>query len=87
LRGAHDRRLVEIDELLNYPIPEAGERTSDFLLMTSACSNRIARTAEMTVTTRMPVVLRRMFRQMAVGSGVRVPASALRICRDFFTRP
>jgi hypothetical protein len=55
--------------------------------MTSACSNRIARTAEMTVTTRMPVVLRRMFRQMAVGSGVRVPASALRICRDFFTRP
>lgn len=56
---------MEVDDLLNYPIPEAGERTSDFLLMTSACSNRIARTEEMTVTTRMPVVLERMFRQMA----------------------
>lgn len=60
-------RLLSMDvvELLNYPIPEAGERTSDFLLMTSACSNRIARTAEMTVTTRMPIVLKRMFRQIA----------------------
>jgi hypothetical protein len=56
---------MEPDELLNYPIPSAGERTSDFLLMTSACSNRIARTAEMTVTTRMPVVLKRMFKQIA----------------------
>jgi hypothetical protein len=34
-------------------------------LMTSACSNRIARTAEMTVTKRMPVVLKRMFKQIA----------------------
>jgi site-specific DNA-adenine methylase len=60
-------RLLEMEpaELLEYPIPKAGERTSDFLLMTAACSNRIARTAEMTVTTRMPVVLRRMFRRIA----------------------
>lgn len=56
---------MDVDEVLNYPIPDAGARTSDFLLMTSACSNRIARTEEMTVTTRMPVVLRRMFKQIA----------------------
>lgn len=56
---------MDVDDLLNYPIPSAGERTSDFLLMTSACSNRIARTEEMTVTTRMPVVLKRMFKQIA----------------------
>jgi hypothetical protein len=60
-------RLLDMDEddLLNYPIPKAGERTSDFLLMTSACSNRIARTKEMIVTKRMPVVLKRMFKQIA----------------------
>jgi site-specific DNA-adenine methylase len=60
-------RLLEMEphELLDYPLPKAGERTSDFLLMTAACSNRIARTAEMTVTNRMPVVLGRMLRQIA----------------------
>ena len=56
---------MEKDDILNYPIPKAGERTSDFLLMTAACSNRIARTEEMIVTTRMPVVLERMFKQIA----------------------
>lgn len=56
---------MNVDELLDHPIPKAGERTSDFLYMTSACSNRIARTEEMTVTTRMPVVLKRMFCQIA----------------------
>lgn len=56
---------MEVDDLLDHPIPKAGERTSDFLYMTSACSNRIARIEEMTVTTRMPVVLKRMFRQIA----------------------
>jgi hypothetical protein len=56
---------MDADEVLNYPIPEAGERTSDFLLMTSACSNRIARQKEMIVTARMPAVLRRMFKQIA----------------------
>jgi site-specific DNA-adenine methylase len=61
------RRLLamEPDDLLNYAIPEPGDRTSDRLVMTSACSNRIARTAEMTVTNRMPDVLERMFRQIA----------------------
>src|SRR5688500_18010835 len=44
---------MEPDDLHSYPIPKAGERTSDFLLMTAACSNRIARTVEMTVTARM----------------------------------
>jgi len=60
-------RLLAMDpgKLLDYRIPEAGERTSDFLYMTSACSNRIARTQEMTVTTRIPVVIKRMFRQIA----------------------
>ena len=52
-------------KLLDHPIPKAGERTSDFLYMTSACSNRISRTKEMTVTTRMPIVLKRMLRQIA----------------------
>jgi hypothetical protein len=56
---------MSTDDILNYPIPKAGERTSDFLLMTSACSNRIARTQEMTVTKRMPLVLKRMFKQIA----------------------
>lgn len=56
---------MEADELTNYPIPSVGERTSDFLLMTAACSNRIARTESMIVTERMPVVVRRMFRQIA----------------------
>lgn len=56
---------MEPEEVLNYPIPEAGDRTSDFLLMTAACSNRIARTAEMRVTKRMPVVIKRMLRQIA----------------------
>lgn len=61
------KRLLELEpqELLDYRIPEAGERTSDFLVMTAACSNRIARTAEMTVTKRMPIVLNRMLRQVA----------------------
>jgi site-specific DNA-adenine methylase len=60
-------RLLSMDpaDLTNYPIPKAGERTGDFLLMTSACSNRIARTESMIVTTRMPVVIERMFRQIA----------------------
>jgi hypothetical protein len=61
----HQLLSMDVDELLDYPIPKAGERTSDFLLMTSACSNRIARTQEMTVTSRMPVVLKRMFKQIA----------------------
>lgn len=56
---------MEVDEVLNYPIPMAGERTSDFLVMTSAVSNRIARQKEMVVTTRMPEVLERMFKQIA----------------------
>jgi site-specific DNA-adenine methylase len=56
---------MEVDEVLGYPIPRAGERTSDFLVMTSAASNRIARQKAMVVTTRMPAVLERMFRQIA----------------------
>jgi hypothetical protein len=56
---------MDVEEVRHYPIPKAGTRTSDFLLMTSACSNRIARTREMIVTTRMPVVLKRMFKQIA----------------------
>jgi site-specific DNA-adenine methylase len=60
-----DRLLaMDLADLTNYPIPKAGERTDDFLLMTSACSNRIARTESMIVTTRMPVVIERMFRRI-----------------------
>ena len=56
---------MEPDEVLALPIPVVGERTSDFLFMTAACSNRIARTQEMTVTPRMPIVIERMLRQIA----------------------
>lgn len=64
--GLWERLLaMEPEDLLGYAIPKPGDRTSDFLLMTAACSNRIARTAEMAVTERMPVVLHRMFRQIA----------------------
>lgn len=56
---------MDVDEVLTYPIPKAGERTSDFLIMTAACSNRIARQKEMIVTARMPIVLKRMFKQIA----------------------
>jgi site-specific DNA-adenine methylase len=58
--------MMDPDDLAKYPIPKAGERTDDFLLMTSACSNRIARTESMIVTTRMPVVIERMFRRIAL---------------------
>jgi site-specific DNA-adenine methylase len=60
-------RLLKMDpaKVRDYPIPKAGARIDDFLLMTSACSNRIARQKEMVVTTRMPVVLKRMFKQIA----------------------
>ena len=53
-------------DLDKFAIPKVGERISDFLLMTSACSNRIARTETMIVTTRMPVVIERMLRQIAL---------------------
>jgi len=56
---------MEPGDLDGYPIPNVGERTSDFLLMTAACSNRIARTTSMIVTPRMPTVIARMFRQIA----------------------
>lgn len=60
-------RLLKMDpaKVRELPIPKAGARIDDFLLMTSACSNRIARQKEMVVTTRMPVVLKRMFKQIA----------------------
>lgn len=56
---------MNVSDLDEIRIPEPGERTSDFLLMTAACSNRIARTDEMIVTKRMPTVIRRMFKQIA----------------------
>jgi site-specific DNA-adenine methylase len=60
-------RLLAMDssDLDDYPIPKVGERTDDFLLMTAATSNRIARTKNMIVTPRMPIVIERMFRQIA----------------------
>lgn len=56
---------MEPGDLDDYPIPEVGARTEDFLLMTAAASNRIARTRSMLVTPRMPIVIARMFRQIA----------------------
>ena len=56
---------MDADDLAKYPIPAAGTRTEDFLLMTAACSNRIARTKSMIVTKRMPTVIRRMFQRVA----------------------
>jgi site-specific DNA-adenine methylase len=69
-----DRRVCEMWERLlameprdldSYAVPKVGERTDDFLLMTAATSNRIARTKNMIVTPRMPTVIERMFRQIA----------------------
>jgi site-specific DNA-adenine methylase len=61
------RRLLAMEpaDLTNYPIPKAGARIDDFLLMTAAASNRIARSDSMIVTARMPTVIERMFRQIA----------------------
>jgi site-specific DNA-adenine methylase len=61
------RRLLAMEpaDLTNYPIPNAGDRIDDFLLMTAAASNRIARSDSMIVTARMPTVIERMFRHIA----------------------
>lgn len=56
---------MEPEDLEALAIPSVGERISDFLFMTSACSNRIARTKSMIVTDRMPIVIERMLRQIA----------------------
>jgi site-specific DNA-adenine methylase len=53
------------DEVRTLPIPEAGSTTSDFLYMTAATSNAVSRCRQMTVTTRMPEIIRSMLRRAA----------------------
>lgn len=69
-----DPRVVEtwqrllrmtVDEVLAYPIPEVGERTSDFVIMTCATSNAIAGCSWMTVTERQPALVVKMLRRIA----------------------
>ena len=52
-------------ELASYPIPAAGEKTQDFLVMTAAASNAVARLKSLTVTPRVAHEARRMFRLIA----------------------
>lgn len=56
---------MEPEDVTALPIPKVGERIDDFLLMTAAASNRIARSESMIVTDRMPTAIGRMFRQIA----------------------
>lgn len=56
---------MSVDEVMSYPIPKVGERTSDFLIMTSATSNAIAGCSWMTVTERQPDLVRKMLKRIA----------------------
>lgn len=55
---------MTVADLRAYPIPEVGERTEDFLVMTTATSNAIAGCTWMSVTERQPDLLRKMLRRM-----------------------
>lgn len=56
---------MSVEEVLSYPIPQAGERTEDFLIMTCAHSNAVAGCTYMTVTNRMAEQVAKMFRRIA----------------------
>lgn len=69
-----DARVVEVwhrllamtpEEVRALPIPAAGSKTSDFLYMTSATSNAVARCNQMTVTSRMPAIIAVMLERIA----------------------
>ena len=62
------RRLLAMTptEILGLPVPQAGDETADFLHMTAATSNGIARSRRMTVTDRMPKEIKRMLRRIAL---------------------
>lgn len=53
------------EEVLAYPVPKAGETTSDFLAMTTATSSAIARCNSMTVTPRIQQVMPIMLGQIS----------------------
>lgn len=61
------RRLLAMEpaEVLALPVPKAGEETADFLHMTAAASNAIARCSRMLVTERMPRVIGLMLHRIA----------------------
>lgn len=54
------RRLLDMtpEEAAALPIPEAGDDTSDFFVMTTATSNGVAVSRRMTVTKRMPKLVK-----------------------------
>lgn len=54
------RRLLAmtVDEAKALPIPEAGDETNDFFIMTTATSNGVAVSKRMTVTKRMPKLVK-----------------------------
>jgi hypothetical protein len=69
-----DARVVEtwrrvlsmsVDDLRTYRVPAAGEETTDFLVMTAATSNAVARCRKMTVTPRQVRAMGMMLRRMA----------------------
>jgi hypothetical protein len=61
------RRLLAMtpDEVLSLPIPRVGDITDDFLYMTVATSNGVARSKRMTITPRMPREIGRQLGQIA----------------------
>lgn len=54
------RRLLDMtpEEAAALPIPEAGDETNDFFVMTTATSNGVAVSKRMTVTKRMPKLVK-----------------------------
>ena len=61
------RRLLAMtpEDVLNIPIPKAGDETADFFYMTTATSNGVAVSRRMTVTKRMPELVEMMRRRVA----------------------
>jgi hypothetical protein len=55
---------MTVADLRSLRVPEAGEDTSDFLMMTAAASNAISDCSRMTVTERQPRAIRSMLRGM-----------------------
>lgn len=70
------------EEIRSIPIPEPGTKTDDFLIMTAATSNAIARCKSMTVTDRMRRITRGML--ISIAEAVPVVAGKVEIIRGSY---
>lgn len=72
-------------DIQNYPVPEVGEKTSDFLIMTCAVSNAVAKCKELKYTDRIARVFeiqkKRLIKALSLKDRIEV------ICDDFTTSP